>query len=184
LQQIGRIHKLGSSSDDDDEFMFVAKCGGAQALIFPLLWTDARVEGVPDSLESVFITEGDLSYVIRSWEEPREGDAEGSNKAAETQLAEWATLKAKLHISFLGPFPAIFFFGTLTVRDNGLFAATHDSGVWYLFSCRDAVCKREKRGEHTTIQIKGDQYTVWISETELTMAEMIQRFLPASRAVH
>ena len=47
-------------------------------------------------------------------------------------------------VSFLGPFPATFFFGTLTVRDNGLFAATHDSGVWYLFSCRDAVCKREK----------------------------------------
>jgi len=46
--------------------------------------------------------------------------------------------------TFLGTVPRDLLLWTLTVRDNGLFAATDDSGVWYLFSCRDAVCKREK----------------------------------------
>jgi hypothetical protein len=57
LQHMGTLRKLGSPSDD--EFIFFTKCGGAQGLIYPLLWTDARVEGVADLLESVFITEGD-----------------------------------------------------------------------------------------------------------------------------
>jgi hypothetical protein len=83
-------------------------------------------------------------------------------------------------VSFLGPFPAIFFFGTLTVRDNGLFAATHDSGVRYLFSCRDAVCKREKRGEQVAIVLTLECFDV--SDAAVSMVVQVFNWM-ASKPV-
>jgi hypothetical protein len=181
---MGKIHKLNVSSGDED-FMFVAKCGGAQALIFPLLWIDVRVEGIEGMSESLVITKHDGTSVISSWDPREDAEVQASNKTAEAQLSDWATLQAVLHILFVGPFPSFSFLGKLAVRENRyLEVRKQDSSGAYFVSTRDGVCKIEKQGENVTVQISSDQYTVSISETEITAAELIHRFRPSSPAVH
>jgi hypothetical protein len=179
LQHMGKIHKTGSSTRD--EFLFIAKCGGAQALIFPSLWSDVCVEtgGVA---ESVVITDHDRTCLIRSWEG---AEADASRQAAQTQISNWASLQAVLHILFVGPFPSFSFLGKLAVRENGYLAVKkQDSSGAYYVSTRDGVCKLEKQGDNVTVQITADQYTVSISETEITTVELVHRFSPSSPAVH
>jgi hypothetical protein len=183
LQHPGVITKLNSGIKGlGDEFMFIAKSGDF-ALIYPMLWTKVHCESVVG--ESACITEYDRSYVLRSLRTREEAEAsKKTTGTVETQLSKWAALKAQLSIFFVGPFPPPFFFGTLAVRENGYFVATTNSGLSYLISCRDGVCKIEKHGDNVAVQITGDQYAVYISETELTAFEMMQRFHAVSPAVH
>lgn len=80
--------------------MFLSQSGDTQAVIYPLLWTDVRVESVGTFTESVCITEQERSYVVRSWDARESADPQASKQAAEAQTSDWANLQAVLHILF------------------------------------------------------------------------------------
>jgi hypothetical protein len=133
--------------------------------------------------EAVCVKERSRSYVLRCLQA---GKIAGASKA-ETHLSHWAALKAQnLYIVLAGQFPTISFLGTIEeTQENGYFVAKHrDSAFVCLFTPRDARCIVEKTGECVTLQISSGQHTVFVSETELTVNEIIQRFRPASGAVH
>jgi len=166
-----------------DDFRFIAK-SGAHAWISPLLWRAVRIE-VLDDVRSVRIAERDHAYTLRSLISPEH--ARVSNEAAEAQLQDWCALNARmLYISLLGQFPTICFHGSLVaMQEDGYFKGKHEgSSLFCLFSPRNAACTIEKREGHASLLISNDDYTIYISETEVTASEMIQRFSPTSLAVH